>query len=44
MVHHMKIKQAALTAFLDLENIMTLVFSGFSFILHSAHHQVVGSF
>ena len=29
---------SALIAFVDLENIVTLVFSGFSFILHLAHH------
>ena len=29
---------SALIAAGDLENIMTLVFSGFSFILHLAHH------
>ena len=29
---------SALIAVGDLENIMTLVFSGFSFILHLAHH------
>ena len=28
----------ALIAVWDLENIMTLVFSGYSFILHLAHH------
>ena len=34
-----KIKaSSALIAVGDLENIMTLVFSGFSFILHLAHH------
>ena len=29
---------SALNADQDLENIMTFVFSGFSFILHLAHH------
>ena len=29
---------SALITFVDLENSVTLVFSGFSFILHLAHH------
>ena len=33
---------SVLVAVWDLENIMTFAFSGFSFILHLAHHQGQG--